>query len=768
MRRSRLLLLVVLGAAVLGALLWARGTGRLAHLLPGSARPRNVLLISIDTLRADHLGCYGYQGAETPRLDALAARGVRFSQATTVVPLTLPAHSSLMTGTFPGHHGVRDNGGFYLGADQLTLAEMLKARGFRTGGFIGAFVLDGRWGINQGFDRYFDDFDLSKYESALGMDAVQRRGDEVVDQAQKWLDQDRQKPFFAWVHLYDPHTPYDSAPREIRERFPRTAVGAYDAEIAWTDSLVGRLIDGLRAEGRLDDTLVVVVGDHGEELGEHREQTHGFFVYDAAVHIPMIMAGPGIRPEVVDDQVRIVDVLPTVLDLLGIPIPHVVQGASLTPTLRGEHVHLLALSENWYPRYHYGWSELIAVRDGRYHFIKAPRRELYDIRADPGELHNLATQEPRIADGLQSALEAMFERVKSATAPKGPQAMDIETTERLQALGYLGGSLSPRQMEERPRGDPKDKIDLYNLLRRAGSLSFEGHLDEALAAAKKALAGDPDIIEAYMLEGNIQVKAKRFDEAVKAYKQGLALDPEHQGLLFSLAVAYKDMGRLADSEAGFERARQLDPRNGKVLFQLADIHMRQGHYAQAEAVLKEALERHVDVPRFTLKLGECYYEMKRYADAEATLRKALAAKPDIKTAHFTLALVHEDRGEPEQAVAEYEAELETNPKAYRASFNLAKLLLKAGRTAQAAERFRQTVEAQPDFATGYLYLAKALLDMGDLDGAQEAARKGLDGKIETGMAPLGHYVLADVYTRLGRPRDAAREVAAARKLERGG
>src|SRR5262245_37073788 len=305
--------------------LWQR------RLLPGlpDKRPRHVLLVSLDTTRADHLGCYGYEAAQTPRLDALAGSGLRFAQATTVMPLTLPAHASLMTGTFPGTHGVRDNGGFYVPDDQRTLAEVLRERGYRTGGFISAFVLDSRWGIQQGFERYFDEFDLSKYEG-VGMDAVQRPGGEVVDKALEWLAADREKPFFAWVHLYDPHAPYE-APEPFRSRFPRNMQGAYDAEVAYADSLVGRLLDSLASDGRLAETLVVVVGDHGESLGEHEEQSHGFFIYDADVHIPLILAGPGVPERVVNDQVRIVDVMPTVLDLLGVEAPGAVQGKSLLP-----------------------------------------------------------------------------------------------------------------------------------------------------------------------------------------------------------------------------------------------------------------------------------------------------------------------------------------------------------------------------------------------------------------------------------------------------
>jgi arylsulfatase A-like enzyme/tetratricopeptide (TPR) repeat protein len=737
---------------------WAR---RFVH----ARAPRNVLLISLDTLRADRVGAYGYAAAQTPALDALARRGLRFEQATTVVPLTLPAHSSLLTGTFPAWHGVRDNGGFYLGDDQVTLAEHLKAQGFRTGGFVGAFVLDRRWGIAQGFDRFFDDFDLEKFGDTPSMDAIQRPGSEVVDRALEWLAEDRATPFFAWVHLYDPHTPY-AAPEPYRSRFPASMSGAYDAEIAASDAQVGRLLDALEQQGRLHETLVVVVGDHGEMLGEHGEQTHGFFIYDAAVRIPLIVAGPGVAARAVKDQVRIVDVMPTVLDLLGQARPEAVQGVSLMPLARGERLGLVAHSESWYPRYHYGWSELQSIQDGRYKYIRAPRPELYDLASDPHEGQDLGDAARRAT--MDAALSEMLARTTNEDAAKGPQAVDSETEERLAALGYVGGSVSARHLEDRPRGDPKDKIGLYNLLKQAGTSSSEGRTDEAIARVEQAIAEDPEIVEAHMLLGNFLKKAKRAKDAIAAYKRALALDPEHQGALFSLAVAYKDVGRFEDARIGLERARALDPRNGKVLFQLADVLMREGRPDQAEAVLKDALERKVEEHRFLLKLGESYVEAKRWDEAEKALLAALAKKPGIDTARFNLGVVYEEKGDVERAIASYQGELQDNDKAYRAAFNLAKLLQKRGRNQEALALYRKAVEIQPDFGTGQLFLAKALLDAGDLAGAESWARRGLGSHPDPRMAPLGHYVLADVYNRQGRDKDADREVAAAKRLQKGG
>lgn len=755
--------LAVLCAALVLLAIWAITTRTdLVGRLGFTSGIQNLVVISIDTLRADRLGSYGYAAAQTPHLDALAEGGLRFAQATTVVPLTLPAHSSLLTGTFPTWHGVRDNGGFYLDDEQVTLAEVLGENGFRTGGFVGAFVLDGRWGIAQGFEYFFDDFELEKYDKAPSMDAIQRPGAEVVDHAISWLGQDHEQPFFAFVHLYDPHTPYQ-APEPYRSRFAATKLGAYDAEIASADAQVGRFLAALEADGRLAETLVIVVGDHGEMLGDHDEQQHGLFIYEGAVHIPLIIAGPGVPARDVTDQVRIVDVMPTALDYLGVSTPKTVQGVSLRPLSRNEHLGLIAYSESWLPRYHYGWSDLQSVQDGRYKYIRAPRPELYDLETDRAETQDLSEVRPQLAAEMDRALVALIERTTRASAPKGPRTVDAETEAKLMALGYVASG-SSSHLDDRPRGDPKDKINLYNLLREAATASFEGRHEEAIQSAAQALHEDPEIVEGYVLLGNFYKKAQRAASAIESYREALQRDPEHQNALFSLAAAYLDEGRLEEARLGFERARELDPRNGKVLFNLADIWMRLGKDAEAEAVIRDALARKVDEHRFLLKLGESYIAAKKYNEAERALTEALQKKPDLLTARFNLGLVYEGQGEIEKAMAEYRREVEMSGGAFRAAFNLAKLLQRKGQLAEAIAMYRKVTELAPEFGTGQLYLAKALLDSGDLAGAEQWARKGLVAKPDPAIAPLGHYVLADVYNRQGRVQAAEQELNAAKRL----
>ena len=732
-------------------------------------RPLNILLISIDTLRADRLGSYGYTPAQTPTLDTLAARGARFAQASTTTPLTLPAHTSLLTGTFPTFHGVRDNGQFYVADEQTTLAEVLKGRGYRTGGFVGAFVLDRRWGIAQGFDTYFDEFDLGRYQLAAGIDAAQRPANEVVDRAIAWMAERSDQPFFAWVHLYDPHAPY-APPEPYASRFPRSMQGAYDAEIAFTDAQAGRLLDALGPDR--SRTLIVVVGDHGESLGEHQEQQHGFFVYDAVTQVPLLIAGPAVPVRTVAEQVRIVDVMPTILAATGVEAPKAVQGSSLLPLLSDERAsqrrETPAFAESWYPRFHYGWSELRALRDGRYKFIAAPRRELYDTEHDPGELTNLAEANPRLADAMQGALDEMVARTSVDAEAAAPQEVDPDVEERLRALGYVGGSVSPRNLEDRPRGDPKDKIGLYNLLKLAGSDSVAGRIDEAIARVQRVLADDPEVVEAYVMLGNLHTKAQRTDQAIAAYQQALTLDERNENAAFALALAYKQAGRGEAAEAGFERVLQMNPRTTKAQWQLAEIWMARGDFARAERALTTALTFDVDRPAFLMKLGESQIQLSKFDDAERNLREALRLKPDLPTANYDLGVLYEGRGDLARAADAYEAELKVSPRTYQAHFNLAKILSRAGRVNDAVHHFRSAVEANPSFAAGYLYLAKALLDAGDLRDSEAAALKGLSSSPERQVQPLGHYVLADVYTRMGRERDAARHVALGRKLERGG
>ena len=349
---------------------------------PGSWKGQNVLFVTVDTLRADRLPAYGETGVRTPTLDALAARGTVFERCMSATPLTLPSHTTIFSGTLPLHHGVRDNGAFTVPKDLPLLPELYQSRGYATGAFVAAFVLDSRWKLNRGFDYYFDQFDTRK-ANLVSIGDIERPASEVVDAALGWLEKrDQKKPFFLWVHLFDPHAPYEPPPPFAEEYADRPYLG----EIAYVDSQLARLTAFLDAQGLSGRTAVVLTGDHGESLGDHGEEGHGFFVYQEALHVPFLLVAPGAaKPQRRSEVVSLADVMPTLVELSDMPLPAGVQGRSLVPLLsgRGRTEPRPAYSETHYPRLHFGWSELTAIQDGRYKLIESPDPELYDLEADP-------------------------------------------------------------------------------------------------------------------------------------------------------------------------------------------------------------------------------------------------------------------------------------------------------------------------------------------------------------------------------------------------
>ncbi|MFQ5791069.1 MAG: sulfatase-like hydrolase/transferase, partial [Acidobacteriota bacterium] len=638
--------------------------------------PLNVVIVTADTLRADKLGAYGNRRIATPHLDALAASGVLFENAATAVPSTLPAHASMFTGTYPLYHGIRDNGGYYLEPGQVTLAEALKERGYATGAFVAAFVLDSRWGLDQGFDRYFDDFHFSRFEK-VGLDTVYRRGDEVLKEALAWMDSVSNGRFFSWIHFYDPHSPYEP-PEPFRSRYDNAPWGLYDGEVAYVDSLMGELLEWLEAKGLTESTIVVFIGDHGESLGEHGELTHGYFVYDATMHVPFILKAPlpSLRGRRVAAQVRTIDLMPTVLELAGVDIPSSVQGESLLSLATGhaEELNLVAYGESYLPRYHYGWSELKSLRTGKLHYIDAPRTELFDVRADPREQANLAPQRA----GTVLRLKKQLEEIRALYSVEGidnriPAALDPETQARLAALGYLGAPSKVKIDPSKPLADPKDKISLFNLIKEAGSDSSEGRMDEAMAKIHRVLAEDPDILEAHNILGNLHSMWGDKEQAIAAYKEALARDPGYKPALFSLAVTYKETGRPDDAAAGFRRVLELEPRDSRAYFMLAKIHIEGQEFAAALALLKSVVDVGSERALLHNLMAECYIGLKEPGEAEAEVKQALAMRPDLPDAHYHLALILEERGDIAGAIEAYRKELELFPKSFRTHFNMAKL-----------------------------------------------------------------------------------------------
>lgn len=747
----------------------------LSKMSPINVDDMNIILFTIDTLRADHLECYGYQGVETPHINRLAKEGILFKYDIAQTPLTLPSHSSIMTGTYPLYHGVRDNGGFYLDEKHITLAEALKSQGYSTSAFVAAFVLDSRWGLYQGFDYYYDNFDLTKYKK-VSLDVVQRRGDEALVEAYKWLEKNSHQKFFSWIHLYDPHTPYD--PPEPYKTLYKPIKGhpyrLYDGEIAYTDQLIGEFLSYLEEKKLLDKTIIIFTADHGESLGQHKESAHGFFIYDVVIRVPLIIRFPQEKfaSQTIEQRVRSIDIMPTVLNLVGKMPPETVQGESLLPLILGKDKRNEegAYSETYWPNFHYGWSPLKSLSRGSYKFIDAPQPELYNVFEDPSEKINLVNMKASLAHQMKRELEALIEKYSAeGIEDAGPKPIDNDSLIKLQALGYIGGFRASLRQKGEKLADPKDKIELYNEIKLAQFLVSDEKTDEAEKKIKDVLAKDPSVLEAIYILGNIYSKKKEYEKAIEEYKKALALKSDYYEAILGMAVAYKMMGKLEEAIVGLKRLMDLDPKDTKPLLHLANIYMEQGNPDEALKYLKLGTKIDPESPVFHNKLGAVYLEKKMYDMAEIEIKKALSIERSIplKNAHFNMALLHEARGEIDLAISEYKREQEVSPYNYKPDFNLGLLYLKMKNIEGAIKELKSCIEKKEDYPYAYIFLAKAYMDSGqNLNEAVNLALKGLSLNPDKKATILGHFVLADIYNRLGNYSQYQYHLDKAQQLEK--
>lgn len=546
----------------------------------------NVLVVTLDTTRADRLGCYGHQSASTPMLDRLASEGVRFADAVSCVPMTLPAHASIFTGLDPPNHGVRSNGLYRLGAPHVTLAETLRQQGYQTAAFVSAFVLDARYGLDQGFDHYDD-----RVGATRGSHVVQRKGGEVTEAALRWLDgRQSEQPFFLWVHYFDPHLGYDP-PEPYATQF---ATSPYDGEIAYMDAQIGRLVDALsKAEAR-NRTVVVVVGDHGESLGEHHEIEHSRTIYEATQHVPLILWAPGIgrQPYLVDDVVvSISDVYPTVLDLLGSEGSIACDGVSLLDCrAQGDRAVYLETMRTYLDHH---WAPLFGLRRHRDKFILAPTPEYYDLVADPRERKN---RYATLSHGEESAMfelaEALSERIQGDASAEALAAAaaavkpDAEALRRLQSLGYVSGSDEPDGSNLR---DPKDMMPALELFLEARSLRQQGQYPQALAKAHEALRLSPTDRTILREVGTIFAKQGQVKEAEQAFAQYLEIKPDAD-VCWYLAQIMMQTGRSQEALAVLQRALELEPDHGGALVARGDLAASKQEYAEALRLYERAAE----------------------------------------------------------------------------------------------------------------------------------------------------------------------------------
>jgi arylsulfatase A-like enzyme/tetratricopeptide (TPR) repeat protein len=757
-KRSRRIVIlglaVVLGAGIIAGIWFLRSmlNARALHRLEGA----NILLVTLDTARADRLGCYGYASAETPVLDGLARDGVLFERCITPTAFTLPSHASIMTGRYPASHGVRINGDRALADAQTTLAERLSEAGYRTGAFIGAFVLDGRWGLKQGFEHYDDNFDLKPGEQ-LDLVRVQRTGDKVVDAALTWLKETDARPFFAWVHLYDPHTPYEP-PEPWRSRLNDSLSHLYDGEIAFADSQVGRLLDWLASQGLEKKTIVVAVGDHGEGLGSHGEAEHGYFVYDYAVHVPFLVRLPldGFRGIRAPAQVRTTDIVPTLLDLIGAHVPAEIDGESLAPLLAHPNREgpRYAFSESMSPSLQYGWGELYGVQTLSYKYIEAPKPELYDLREDPEEDDNVLVRLPGVAKEMREALKKIREGT-GARAPETQEAnIDEETMRRLASLGYIGGTMTTKRSETKVLADPKDMLHLYNEVGAASGLIIEKNYAGAVTKLEEVLKEDPQNPQARFLLAMCYEKTDRNTEARTILDGVLKDEPENLRGLIAMAGLLSKEGKTADMVAVCKRALAKDERNTQAYALLADAYMGANDYANALPYLQKAVEIQAKLTRNRNNLAACLIGLRRFDEAETELKNILSTHPKFPLTHFNLGLLYEEEGRLSDARKAYAREVELQPNSVAARFNLANLLLRSGDGAGAEDQLRQLLKEDPDEPRANLFLARALLARSaSPEEALPFVKHGLDKSTTPDLKALGYFLLADIYSRQGRRAD---------------
>jgi arylsulfatase A-like enzyme/Tfp pilus assembly protein PilF len=608
----------ILLVAAVGTGLAAVGGWRYARASAPVSGP--IIVISVDTLRADHLPAYGYTKVKTPTIDALAADGAVFERAYSHAPQTLPAHASLLSGQLPFETGVRDNVGFAVKPGERLLPQMLRERGFSTGGVVSAYVLRKETGIGQGFD--FFDGDMPQGSPELSIGQVQRDGGESERIAEHWLDSIGTSRAFLFLHLYEPHKPY--APPE---RF--AAYAPYDGEIAYADEIVGRLVKYLKSHQLYDHSTIVLLSDHGEGLGDHGEQEHGLFVYDEAIHVPLIIkqegnAGAGRR---IADLVQHIDLVPTILDLVKAPRVGSLTGRSLKPVLEGTEklAPPTIYSEALYSRYHFGWSELTALTDERYRYIKAPREELYDRARDPQERTNIAGDHPQPAQALRAALA----RIATAATIPAPAAVPAEARERLQALGYVGAQSDVPAQTGDTLPDPKDKREILERYRAAIDFAGQRKWPQAVGLLQQILREDPEMADVWSQLAVFAARLDRSDLSVDAYKHYIMLNPQEPTAYIGAAAGLLKLKKLDEAREHASLAAEVAGKNDRR--SRASAHEMLARIALArhdgDAAREEASLAHTEDPALPLPAyvdARLLYDQAKYEDALPGFLQAIA------------------------------------------------------------------------------------------------------------------------------------------------
>jgi choline-sulfatase len=584
---------------------------------PSAQSRRNVLLVTLDTTRADRMGFLGSTRGLTPALDEFAKTATVYARAYAQAPITTVSHATILTGTFPPAHQVTDFGA-PLGAAVPYLPQLLHDRGYKTAAFVGSLILDPRSGTAPGFDRGFDVYDAGFRQRRPGEDryqTVERRGADVTVRALRWIAGAGRGPWFAWVHLFDPHDPYDP-PADLKARF---AAAPYDGEIAGVDRLIGRLVQAAGA-----DAVVAIAADHGEALGDHGEETHGMFLYDAELHVPLVVRTPGARGARVSARVRLADLAPTLLEAAGVPAPRAMQGESLSRLKPDATEDRPAYAETAYPRRAFGWSPLTAWRADRFLYIRAPKPELYDLVSDPNATRNLATDRSRVVDGMQKELDDFVRKSSGIPGTQGTRGtLDPDLARRLAALGYVSGSGSPAASGVNPR----DRIALANALHQATMAVEDGAFQKAIPLLEKVTASEPNVKLAQLQLGISRAHQKQYARAIDPLRKAIALDPEDMFAHYELGVALYETGDLKTAAGHFEIVTSRMPKWADARYSFASVCARIDRVPDAVRELHAALDLEPEHFRANLLLGRILTLQGQADQAVPYLRKAVNVQP---------------------------------------------------------------------------------------------------------------------------------------------
>ncbi|MFC2164783.1 sulfatase-like hydrolase/transferase [Acidobacteriota bacterium] len=649
----------------------------------------NVLLITLDTTRADRLGCYGYERAGTPNLDSIAAGGVKFANTYTSVPLTLPSHCSIFTGTYPIYHRVRNNGLYYLGNENVTLAEILEKKGFRTSAFVSSFTVDSRFGLDQGFEVYDDTF---HHQEILKSFRSERPAEEVFGSYSNWLDEHSDDKFFTWVHFYDPHLPYNP-PSPFKEEYLGRP---YDGEIAYMDHYLGETVAKLKEKKILEKTLIVVVGDHGEALGERREIEHGLFIYDNTLKVPFLLYCPKHLPAgvVIDARVNLIDVMPTVLDMLKISAGGDVQGRSCLDEIREKKGGgSFSYIETYFPLENFGWSPLTGLIEGDWKFIKAPKPELYNLRSDPGESQNVFQKEAKVSRRMVKLLE-QFQEDFSSDKTGQRKRLTVEEERRLRSLGYFGAEAADGSSRG-PLPDPKDKIEDYVLYFQGNLHETRGEFQKASEMYKEVLRRNSGVANNYVHLGFLYAKMGRLDNAIEVLEQGRERLPESYVILSKLIAFYSSDGRYDKALSTSQIMLDIDSRHFDALFLSGSVHAKLGNWAKAIGFYQKAMA--IEPENKTLRQRYAYTLAALGRNEEALEKYAMLKIEYPKDAGILkeMSEVYKSKGNLDLAMDSLKAalDLEPTPEMF---YDYAFLLEDAGKLEEAIEWLQKYIDAAPD------------------------------------------------------------------------